>query len=452
MPQLVVKGGEVLVDGEFVRADLVIEDGKFGAITRSAPSSAQEVDARGKVVLPGVIDTHVHFREPGYTYKEDFLTGSRAAAAGGITMFMDMPNLDPPPDSVEHYQAQRKLAEPKAHVDYNHWAMPTRLDQISKMAEIGALGFKFFMKSAHYPYDGPISISDHAQILETFREIAKTGRPCAVHPHNMMLWEYRVNKWTSEGKTKLMDWNDVTYGDHDVVETTAITTIALLAEAVGCRLRILHIQGEPQVRCTRMLKAAGYGFVAEANPWGVFPVDPIAMRGEADQRANWEALNDGTIDLIGSDHMPHSWAEHQQVRESSLQSVVAGCPFAEHWFALYLTEVNKGRLPLAQLSKLSSENVARFLGIYPQKGAIRVGSDADLTIVDMKKEAALGESYPVFSKSGFTPFLGRKVKGMPVYTIVRGEVVTDHLKIVGKPGYGKFITRSERAAEIGVTA
>ncbi|MGH7862670.1 MAG: dihydroorotase [Candidatus Dormibacteraceae bacterium] len=450
MAQLTVTGGTVLIGGELVRADLVVDDGKIVAITDHAPASTQSLDASGKYVIPGIIDSHVHFREPGYTYKEDFESGSRAAAAGGITMYMDMPNLEPPPSTLENYLKQRALAEPKSIVDFNHWGMPTTLEEIPKIAAAGALGFKFFMKSAHYPYDGPISISNHATILETFRAIALTGLPCAVHPHNMMLWEHRVDKWTREGKVGLMDWNEVTYGDHDVVETTAITTLALLAEAVGLKLRILHIQGEPQVRITRMLKQAGYPFVAETNPWAVFHIDPIAMRSKQDIEANWRALNDGTVDIIGSDHAPHTLEEHMKVRESSLQSVVAAYPLCEHWLSMYLTEVNHGRLGLERLSMLASENVARHLGIYPQKGTIRVGSDGDLAVVDMAEESVLGETYPVYSKQGFTPLAGKQVRGMPIYTIVRGAVVMDHLNVIGKPGYGRFVTRAERPAPAGV--
>ncbi len=163
MPQLIVRGGSVLIDGELIRCDVVAEQGRIVGIEEKAGGSADVViDAAGKNVLPGVIDSHVHFREPGYTYKEDFETGSRAAAAGGITMFMDMPNLEPPPNLVENYRKQRALAGGKAIVDYNHWGMPTIHEEIPKLAAEGALGFKFFMKSAHYPYDGPISISNNA--------------------------------------------------------------------------------------------------------------------------------------------------------------------------------------------------------------------------------------------------------------------------------------------------
>jgi dihydroorotase (multifunctional complex type) len=452
MPQLIVKGGMVLVDDNLVRCDVVADEGRIVALDERAAGSADKViDATGKYVIPGVIDSHVHFREPGYTYKEDFESGSRAAAAGGITMFMDMPNLNPPPNSVKNYRDQRELASGKALVDFNHWGMPTIHEEIPKIAAEGALGFKFFMKSAHYPYDGPISISNNASILEAFKVIAKTGLPCAVHPHDMQLWEFRLNQMKKSGRDGTDAWNDVTYGDEDVVETVAICTLAMLAHATGLKLRILHIQGLPQVRVTRMLKSAGYGFIAETNPWAVFYIDPIAVRGDESSAANWAALNDGTIDIIGSDHAPHTWEEHQKAMTNTLDSVVAGYPLCEHWLSLYLTEVNKGRLTLARLSKLSSENVARHLGIFPRKGVIRVGSDADLVVVDMGQESVLGETYPVFSKIGFTPLAGHEVKGMPVFTISRGEVVMDHLEVTGKPGRGQFVThtKAEREALAG---
>jgi dihydroorotase (multifunctional complex type) len=448
MPQLTLTGGQVLIEGELVRADLVVEGGKIAGILDSAPRSDQAIDATDQIVIPGVIDSHVHYREPGYDYKEDFTTGSRAAAAGGITMFMDMPNLDPPPSTVENYRRQRSLAEKKAIVDFNHWASPMMLEEIPKLAAEGALGFKFFMKSAHYPYDGPYSISNNGSIHETFKAIARTGLPCAVHPHDMQLWDARLNKWKSEGKDGVVAWNEVTYGDHNVVETVAIATLALLAESTGVKLRVLHIQGLPQVRVTRMLKAAGYGFIAETNPWAVFLIDPIAVRGEEHAAANWDALRDGTIDLIGSDHAPHTWDEHQIAMTNTLDSVVAGYPLCEHWLSLYLTEVDNGRLSLARLSQLASENVARHLGIHPQKGVIRVGSDADLAVIDMRRQAVLAETYPVYSKIGFTPLAGREVKGIPTYTISRGEVVMDHMEVMGRPGRGRFVTAAPTGQEV----
>jgi dihydroorotase-like cyclic amidohydrolase len=150
-------------------------------------------------------------------------------------------------------------------------------------------------------------------------------------------------------------------------------------------------------------------------------------------------LKDGTIDIIASDHAPHTREEHKKAEESSFESVVAGYPLCEHYLAIYLTEVNKGTLSLYELVRAASENVARHLGLYPRKGVIQVGADADLAIIDLGREDVIGESLPVRSKMGFTPLHGMKVKGAPVYTIVRGTVVMDHGDIQVKPGFGKFV-------------
>jgi dihydroorotase (multifunctional complex type) len=440
--RLAITGGRILHGDDLVDADLLIADGKIAAIRTGEPIPAADrtIDADGLVVLPGLIDTHLHAREPGYTHKEDFTTASTAAAAGGVTMFVDMPNTDPPPDTLERFLEHRSLAEAKAVIDFNHWAMPTVISEIPKIAEAGAFGFKFFMKSAHYPYGDDISIVDHGRILETFRAIAATGKRCVVHPHNQDIWELKTAEWTTQGRTTPADWNAVTYGDADIIETTPIALLAILADAVGVDLRILHIQGRPQLRVVRMMKAAGFGFTAEANPWGVFRIDPLAIQTPADVEANWEALRDGTIDLIASDHAPHTRDEQTDAeQQNAFQSVIAAYPLAEHYLSLYLTEVAKGRLTLRRLVELVSENPARHLGLYPAKGAIGVGSDADLVLVDLDAEAVLGDSYPVYSKMGFTPLAGRRVKGRPVYTIVRGQVVMEYGQLQVKPGFGRFV-------------
>jgi dihydroorotase (multifunctional complex type) len=439
LADLVITNGTVLVGRDLTQCDVIVDRGKIVGLSKNQglPEAGKTIDAAGLVVIPGVIDTHVHAREPGYTYKEDFETASTAAAAGGITMFMDMPNTDPVPNTLERYIEHRELAEAKSVIDFNHWGMPTVLSEIPKIAEAGAIGFKFFMKSAHYPYGDDVAIVDHAKIFETMRTIAEAGRRCVVHPHNQMLWEHRVENLTMQGRTDLDAWREATYGDQDIVETTPVAILPILAKAAGVALRILHIQGRFQLRVVRMLKQAGFNFVAETNPWSIVNIDPIGII--ADRDANFEALRDGTVDIIASDHAPHTREEHKKAEESAFESVVAGYPLCEHYLAIYLNEVNNGNLSLYELVRAASENVARHLGLYPRKGVIQIGADADITLVDMEKDGVIGESLPVRSKMGFTPLHGMKVKGGPVYTIVRGNVVMDHGNILVKPGFGKFI-------------
>ncbi len=436
---LVIKNGDVLTPQGLKRMGVAVHEGRIFAmdIEQNLPKGAEEIDASGKVLIPGFIDTHVHFREPGYTYKEDWESGSKAAAAGGVTMVVGIPNTDPPPRTLELYKKQIEIAKSKSVVDFNHWAMPTILDQIQKIATSGTVGFKFFMKSAHYPYGSEIAIVDDAQILNTLKEISKTGLPVLFHPHNQSIWEYKVKKWTEEGRIDLMAYNEVSYGDHDINNTTGIAKMILLANAVGAKLRVLHVQGRDQIKLVKAFKAGGYHFVVEANPWGVFPITPITITGS--EAEYWDALVDGTVDLIATDHAPHTREDFAKAQKNVLDSVIVGYPLVEHYMSLYLTEVNNRRISLERLSQLCSENVAKHLGVYPRKGVIQVGSDADIAIVDMKRKKTLGKDYRVYSKMGYTPFEGREVQGIPTCTIVRGKAVMKDGEIVGKPGYGEFI-------------
>jgi dihydroorotase len=420
---------------------IAIKDEKIVAITSNAnlPSANRTIDASGKIIIPGLIDTHLHLRDPGFTYKEDYESGTKAAAVGGITMGVDMPNTDPPPDTAERFREHRAIASSKSLIDFNHWAMPKKVDEIRKIAAEGAVGFKFFMKIAHYPYGEMWAITKDNEILATFKEIAKTNLPCLVHPHGQDLWDASVERLTKEGKTDWSGWNEATYGDDDIMETTAIARVVLIANAVHAKLRVLHIEGRHQIRLARALKAAGYKFVVETNPWGVYHIGPLAVKGDEDIEATWQGYLDGTIDLIATDHAPHAKEESDKGKTDAFNSVIIGYPLAEHYLAMYLTAVNRGRISLELLSKLTSENVAKHLQIYPSKGIIQIGSDADLTVIDLKAKRTLGKDLPVYSRMGFTPYEGMEVQGIPVMTISRGEVIAEDGKITGKPGRGKFI-------------
>lgn len=435
---LLLRGADVLTPQGLVRTDLAVEGERILALgpASTLPAPAETLEAEGLVAIPGCIDSHVHTREPGYEYKEDWATATRAAAAGGVTMICDMPNLNPVPNTLERYRAQVENAGKKARVDFNSWAMPTVLEEIPGIAAYGACGFKFFMKSAHYPYGTETAIVGHAQILDTFKAVARTGLPCLVHPHNQDIWEVNVRRWTEAGRTGLEAFNEVTFADEDVTETTAIAVLALLARAAGCRLRILHIREKWQIKVCRMLKAAGYTFLCEQNPWAIYDIPAVSL--PSDNEDNWAALNDGTIDLIATDHAPHTREESEKAGRNVFDSVVMGYPLVEHYLSMYLTGVNNGRISLERLSRLCSANVARHLGVYPRKGVLQAGSDADIALVDMKARRRLGVDYPVYSKMGHTPIEGMEVQGIPVCTLLRGKVIMRDGEITGEPGCGRY--------------
>lgn len=438
-----MRNGLVFTDGRLREVDLLAREGRtvaiFGRGSSDAPSDVDELDVGGCWVLPGLIDTHVHFRQPGYEHKEDFESGSRAAAAGGVTTFVDMPNTLPPPNTVGRYREHRALAEARAVVDFNHWALPTERSEIPGLAAEGAVGFKFFMKDAHYPYDQGVSIVDHYDILETLREISRTGLPCLVHPHDQQTWNGKVGQAELEGNNDRDAFRAVSYGEEGIMQTTGIATVALLASAVGCSVRMLHVQGAGQLRLIEALKAANFDVIAEINPQAVFTVEGLSNRDPGAVEANWDALERGVLDLIGSDHAPHTQDEEDAAVTSTFQSVIGSFPWVQYWGALFLSGVVEGRLSLERFVEATSETVARHINLFPKKGAISIGSDADYAVFDPELGGTIGEGVPTFSRGAVNQLAGKKMRVTPVATVVRGTVVYRNGEIVVDPGLGKFV-------------
>lgn len=439
---LLVRGGLVYVDGRLRQLDVLAHNESTVALLEPdsaiGTQDAEIVDASGCWVVPALIDTHVHFRDPGYDAKEDFESGSRAAAAGGIGMFVDMPNTLPPPNTVERLREHRALAQAKAMVDFNHWALPTVLAEIPGLASEGIVGFKFFMKQAHYPYDSGVSITDHFAILETLRAIACTGLPCLVHTHDQAIWTGKAQRFNERHENDRDAFRTVSYGERGILQTTGAALAALLGDAVGCRIRILHVQGDGQLRLVRALRAEGYELITEMNPQAVFTVEALASREPGDVDANWAALESGTIDVIGSDHAPHTREEEMAASTETFESVIASYPWAQYWGGLFLRGVLDGKLSIGRFVELSSTRVAQHLGVYPRKGEIAVGADADYAIFDPRREDVVGQTRPVQTRGSIAQLAG-KVGVLPVATVVRGRVVYRENEFHVSAGYGKFI-------------
>jgi dihydroorotase len=442
MKKLVVRNGLVFVEGALRELDVIaVGETVAGLVSRGsglAPSDAQVLDASGCWVLPGLIDSHVHFREPGFEHKETIETGSRAAAAGGITMYVDMPNLNPAPNTRQRFIEHRQRGEKSAYVDFNTWALPLMTEEVAGIAEEGACGFKFFQKDAKYPYEAGNAIRDHGIMLEVLRAIAPTGLPCLVHTHDQDIWEMKTRKWDAMGRNTQDGYREVSYGEHGILQTSGFSLLVLMGDTLGTRVRPLHVQGIGQLRLARALRQGGYAFVTEMNPQAIITVPALAKRDPGDVEANWAALEDGTIDLIASDHAPHTPEEAEAAKVNTFSSVVGSYPWVDIWASIFLTGVVEGKLSLGRFVELTSSAPARHLNVFPRKGVIAVGADADLSIFSTGVSATIGREIPIYSKARRSYLDGTELKAMPIGTVVRGSVVFERGVFPQGPGYGKF--------------
>jgi dihydroorotase (multifunctional complex type) len=442
---LVIRNGKIATpQGIYEGDDIAVEEGKIVAIDkRGCFLKAEEIiDAEGKYILPGIIDVHVHFREPGYTYKEDFETGSMAAAAGGVTTVCDMPNNEPCCSTIEAYQQKLEIVKDRAYVDYGMTAavVEDTVEEIPKLAEAGINVFKIFMGSTV----GDMAPPTDGGMLRAFELVAETGRRIGVHAENNQIMDYLTAKLKAAGRTDPLAHVEAR---PTVAEAEAIQRAVLFAAETGCKLHIYHLSSKEGVQILKAAQEKGVQVSAETAPHyllldchcmkklgSLLKVNP-PVRSREHAEALWQGLLDGAIEVIASDHAPHS--PEEKIKEN-IWEAMPGFPGVETSVPLLLTQVNGGRLSLTTYVRLASENPAKLFNLYPRKGTIKVGSDADFTIVDMEKEGVIN-SEKLQSKSKITPFDGWKVKGLPVYAILRGNVVMKDGEIVGKP-YGKLIT------------
>jgi len=443
---LVVRGGYI-VDSEFVyKAGIAINAGKIVAIgsDESMPSATRTIDVHGMFVLPGIIDAHVHFREPGLEYKEDFSSGSTAAVCGGVTSVCDMPNVKPPTQDAASFKLKLQRGLEKSLVDFAIFGvvLPTNMDKIQELKEEGVIGFKIFMGETV----GNLPSPDDWELVESFREIAKTGLRVGVHAENRSITTHLVSQFKDAGK------NDPIFhllSRPSISEAEAIQRAVLFADYSKAKLHIFHTSSSEGVDVIRRAKREGSEVTAETCPHyllldgedGLRKMGPLMkmnppVRTLDNAEALWRGLKDRTIDMITTDHSPHS---HQEKFNANIWEAIAGWPGVETFLPLMLTEVDKGRLPLNEIARYMSEQPARVWGFYPQKGRIGIGSDGDLTVVDLKKEWII-RSENLHSKSKFTPFDGWKVKGSIEYTIVRGDVLFEQGQVTPDGHKARLIT------------
>lgn len=441
---LIVRNGTVVTPEGRQEAAICIRKGRVSGICANSetPPARKVINARNLHVLPGLIDDHVHFRDPGMTYKEDFETGSRSAAAGGVTSIIDMPNgTDPPLLTPKHLRQKIANARGRSYVDFGFLAavVPGNFDDIEKLVAGGVLGLKAFMAETV----GAIEVMDDGVMLEAFKHVAQTGRRLVVHAENDEIVQHLRKKLQStrrQGIGAHLESRPV------VSEVEAIYRAILYAETTGARLHVFHISSQEGAMLIGQGKARGLDVTGETCPHyvlltsahlrrmgNVTRMNP-PVRGGDHPQGLWAALVEDTLDVIGTDHSPHV---RQEKLQKSIWETMPGWTGVETTNALFLTEVNKGRMSLEQFVKLRSRNPARVFDLYPRKGCIQIGSDGDLTLVDMKKRGTV-RGRKLHSRSTVTPFEGWKLQGIPVGTIVRGNVVMRDGEVLGTP-VGQFL-------------
>lgn len=460
---LVVRSPRIHTPDGWRDGAVVVRDGRIADVCAAAdaPPAAREIDAASLAVLPGLVDTHAHFRDPGFTDKEDWTTGSRAAAAGGVTTVLDMPNVDPPTTNAERLTAHLANAAAKSIVDFGHNAAATDPDAIAGLAAAGATAFKVFMMrdvGRDYPHMPGIAVDDHATLLRICEEVAKTGRPLLVHPWDQSLYEMFVARARERWGTDFRSYARAARMGDGIVLDSGIATMLGLQRATGVRLHLLHLMTIGGLELVRTAKAAGRTVTAEVNPHALFVANswdaierwgPYALHmwvPDDHAAALWRetAAEEGTIDVVGTDHAPHT-REEKERGWTDMYATPGGSPSIQHYLSLFLTEVAAGRIALGRVVELCAAAPARLVDLYPRKGAIAPGSDADLVLVDLARRATISAATS-HSKCGWTNLEGREVTGVPVTTILRGQVIADEGQILVDPGFGRPVTVPRRAA------
>lgn len=439
---LLVRGGRLVTPRGTMEASLAVADGVIVAVgDRGAlPPAAEVIDARGRYVLPGVIDSHVHFREPGDEHKEDWDSGTAAAACGGVTTVLDMPNSRPPTATVPALRLKQERAAAKARVDYGIFGLIARdnLAELPALAAAGVVGFKCYMGETV----GKIPAPDDGVMLEAFETARALGLRVAVHAENDGIMQRHIARLKAGGRTDALAHVE---SRPEICAIEAVGRALVFAAWTGARLHVCHESCADVLPQIRDAKARGVDVTVETCPHylllaaedmtrlgSVLRMNP-PVRARRHQEGLWRGLQDGTIDMLATDHSPHTVEEKTR---ADIWEAISGFPGVETAVPLMLTEVNRGRMTLERYVEWSSAAPARAWGLYPKKGALEVGSDADIVIVDMEREWTI-RAAELHSKSRITPFEGMRTRGRPVQTLVRGRTVMREGEPVGAPGWGR---------------
>ncbi|MBV9955663.1 MAG: dihydroorotase [Pseudolabrys sp.] len=415
---LILKGGTLVSHDRAGPADIGVRAGRIAGVGDLGTSSAGEtIDCTGLHILPGVIDSHVHFREPGLTHKEDLESGSRGAVLGGVTAVFEMPNTDPATTNADAIADKVRRAHHRMHCDFAFYVGATRentraLSELERLP--GVCGVKVFMGSS----TGSLLIEDDAGVRAVLQNIS---RRAAFHSEDEYRLRERMNLRVENDPRSHPVWRDAQ------AALMCTQRLIALARETGKRVHVLHVTSREEMEFLASCKDVA---TCEATPahltlhapdcyerLGTFAQLNPPIRDAGHQTGLWRGIAEGVVDTIGSDHSPHTREE----KSHPYPKTHSGMPGTQTLLPLMLNHVNQGRLSLQRLVELTSAGPARVFGIAG-KGQVATDFDADLTIVDLKRRETITESW-IASRAGWSPYSGMAVTGWPIGTIVRGQRV-----------------------------
>jgi dihydroorotase len=431
---ILVKDANIWTQGRFIKGSILVKDGR---ITRTARridvTGIQTIRASGLYALPGLIDAHVHLRDLQLAYKEDFATGTAAAAAGGFTTVLDMPNTLPPTDSPTRLIEKQKCALKKVRVNVGfHAAATPKKNTIDALAKTGAFSLKLYMPKPIAPFD----TSDDAEIRKMMLAVEKTGIPVTIHAEDIM---------STTGIDQVNSFQQLAKKRPATLETRAVKRILMVQGKMTCKIHFCHLTLASSIQ---RIRAKSQRTTSEVTPhhlllsskalkevgWKAWMVPPL--RSELNQRALLATTRNGNCDIIASDHAPHTIKEKTQRPGNS----PAGIPGLETTLPLMLTLVNKGILNFSLLIQLLTENPARIFGLK-SKAKLEKGYDGDIVLIDKKKRSIINPS-KFLSKAKYSPFENLPTTGAIVSTILGGSLVYDGGELVGREGCGSVLRSS----------
>ncbi len=430
---LILRNGTVVMPEGERQMDIGIAGGKI--VSFGGGSAGEEIDATGLHIFPGVIDSHVHFNDPGRAEWEGIETGSRALAAGGGAVFFDMPlNAHPPTCDAESFNLKRAVAEKNSLTDFALWGglVPGNLDSLEELAACGVIGFKAFMSNSGIE---DFSCVDNATLKEGMKRVAGLGRLVAVHAESEDITRRLSARALAEGKISIRDYLD---SRPIYAEVEAIHRAIQMANDTKCPLHIVHVSSGAGVALVASAQNQGVDVTCETCPHylvmteadleriGALAKCAPPLRTPSAREVLWRYVERGHVNTIGSDHSP---SPPDMKLDPNFFKVWGGISSVQHTLPLLLTEgrVNRG-LPLTRIADLISANVAHRFQI-PNKGKIAIGFDADFALVDLKQRFTVTKK-DLFYRHPHSPYVGRTLTGRVVQTILRGKTIFKDGKII----------------------